>query len=171
MYGTNLNLRAASAEMEGNHEFENASGNAWWRRLRARFTGRRRHLLSFDDVLDVVQVTNERHLGLRVINVRDIIGTVGRHGDFDRDFLPLRRELKPRWISIHEARYRGNPLPPVELVKLGDGYFVRDGHHRISVARHYGQDFIEAVVTELDFVPCPECASIRDTTLIRALAG
>ena len=158
-------------DMQASQEFEKASGNAFWRGVRARLTGRRRHMLSFDDVLDdAVQITNERHLGLRVVSIREIIGSVGRPGDFDRDFLPLRRELKPRWIGIQEARFRGNPLPPVELYKLGDGYFVRDGHHRVSVARYHGQEFIEAVVTELDFVYYPERASIRDTRFTRALA-
>ena len=167
----NLELRPASMDMQASQEFEKASADAFWRKLRGKLTGRRRHMLSFDDVLDdAVQITNERHLGLRVVNIREIIGSVGRHGDFDRDFLPLRRELKTRWIGIQEARYRGNPLPPVELIKLGDGYFVRDGHHRISVARFHGQDFIEAIVTELDFVYYPERASIRDTRLTRALA-
>ena len=170
MYPTRLDLRPASLDVQAGQEFERASYRAWWKGLRARITGHHRHLLAFDDALDAVHVTNERHLGLRTIAVRDILGTVGRHGDFDRDFLPLRRELKPRWISIHEARYRGNPLPPVELIKLGDGYFVRDGHHRISVARLYGQEFLEAVVTELDFVPSPHAASIRDTQLTRLLA-
>ena len=171
MYPQNLELRPASMEIEASQEFEKASGNAFWRGVRARFTGRRRHMLSFDDALDAVKITNERHLGLRVVSIKEIIGSVGRPGDFDRDFLPLRRELKPRWISIQEARFRGNPLPPVELYKLGDGYFVRDGHHRISVARFHGQDFIEAVVTEMDFVYCPECGSIRDTQLTRVLAA
>jgi hypothetical protein len=75
-----------------------------------------------------------------------IRGTESRAGDFDRDFNPLRDHNQGRWQRIAGARQRGKALPPVDLVQVGNLYFVRDGHHRISVAQALGQPDIEAKV-------------------------
>ena len=76
----------------------------------------------------------------------DIVGSEDRSGDFDIDFNPLRESLRDRWLSVFSARQRGVSLPPIELVRGPDGYYVRDGHHRLSVARALGQVFVEAIV-------------------------
>ncbi len=83
----------------------------------------------------------------KTVPIDQICGSGGRVGDFDRDFNPLRSCTRQRWLGIAAARERGKALPPVALVKLGDFYFVQDGHHRISVARALGQRAIEATVT------------------------
>src|SRR6266540_5030436 len=71
----------------------------------------------------------------------------GRCDDFDVGFHPLKEHTEERWVSVARAQLRGLGLPPVELIQLGAVYFVRDGHHRISVAAALGQQEIDAVVT------------------------
>lgn len=83
---------------------------------------------------------------LRTVPLNQIRGSEGRVGDFDCDFYPLRQHTQERWLGIAKAWERGKELPPVALVQVGDIYFVRDGHHRISVARALGQTAIEARV-------------------------
>jgi len=106
-------------------------------------------LLSFDEVRSAVGAFQQVHLGLRDVPLDKIVGSVGRHRDFDRAFLPTEESLAGRWKKIDRAMLRSEELPPVSLYKIGDAYFVRDGHHRISVARQQGIDALEADVTEL----------------------
>ncbi len=84
--------------------------------------------------------------GLQTVPIRQIRGTEGRHHDFDRAFRPLSDNTRDRWLSIYHAQAAGVSLPPVELIRVGDSFYVRDGHHRISVARALGQRFIDAQV-------------------------
>jgi len=86
--------------------------------------------------------------GKKVVNVsiKKIVGSEGRVNDFDKQFRPLVNHTQDRWVGIAIAHRRGIPLPPVELIKVGDEYYVRDGHHRISVARTFGQATIEAEI-------------------------
>ena len=90
-------------------------------------------------------------LGRRVVRVEQIVGSVGRSSQFDRWFMPAKRSLESRWKRIDRAFHRGLELPPVELYKLGDSYFVMDGNHRVSVARYHGVEMIEAEVVEFGF--------------------
>jgi hypothetical protein len=117
-------------------------------------------LLSFDDVRRVLRANNRHHLGRRVVEVEKIVGSVGRWGEFDRSFLPLRASMAHRWKRIDRALHRSEDLPPVDLYKLGDAYFVLDGHHRVSVARYHGVPTVEAEVTafrpKLLAAPVPE---------------
>jgi hypothetical protein len=85
--------------------------------------------------------------GLQTVAIAQILGSEGRSTDFDRDFYPLHDHNRERWLGIARARQEGKALPVVSLVQIGDVYFVRDGHHRISVARALGQEEIEARVT------------------------
>jgi hypothetical protein len=89
----------------------------------------------------------QRFAGLQAVPLRQIRGTEGRTDDFDRDFNPLTDHTRARWLSVFTAWEKDVALPPVELIGVGETYFVRDGHHRISVARALGQDYIERVVT------------------------
>jgi hypothetical protein len=85
--------------------------------------------------------------GVQTVSVRRILGTEGREQDFDADFNPLNNHGERRWMSVCSAWTRGADLPPVELIRVGANYYVRDGHHRVSVARAMGQEYIEARVT------------------------
>jgi hypothetical protein len=132
-------------------DFTRARRRARLRSVMARI--RREHasnrLLSFDDVRRELSVaTNRLHRGTRVVEVDEIVGSVGRWRDFDRSFLPARASVGQRWKRIDRAFQRGEDLPPVELYKIGDAYFVVDGHHRVSVARYHDVPTLEAAVAE-----------------------
>jgi hypothetical protein len=89
-------------------------------------------------------VKGEHELGTRIVPIDQIVGSVGRCGDFDRAFYPRQTFTGQRWIGIARASYQHIALPLMELYKVGDMYFVKDGHHRLSVARVNGQDFVDA---------------------------
>jgi hypothetical protein len=105
-------------------------------------------LLSFDVVRSELAANNRLHRGTRVVEVEEILGSVGRWRDFDRSFLPARASGGERWKRIDRAFQRGEDLPPVELYEIGDAYFVVDGHHRVSVARYHDVPTVEAAVAE-----------------------
>jgi hypothetical protein len=110
----------------------------------AALTGRSNHLL---ELFEVASAGRRYFAGTQFVPVEQIRGTEGRSKDFDRDFNPIRDHTRGRWLGLFTAWQNGVTLPPVELVRVDDTYFVRDGHHRVSVARALGQDYIEAVVT------------------------
>lgn len=91
--------------------------------------------------------TSGRFLGLVEVPINQISGTEGRQDDFDIEFNPMHKESRDRWTGVFNAWSRGIVLDPIQLVKVGDIYYVRDGHHRISVARALGLRSIEAEVT------------------------
>ena len=131
-------------------DFTRARRRARLRALVARI--RREHapnrLLSFDNVRRERAANNRLHRGTRVVGVEEIIGSVGRWRDFDRSFLPARASVGHKWKRIDRAFQRGEELPPVELYKLEEAYFVVDGHHRVSVARYHDVPTVEASVAE-----------------------
>ena len=94
----------------------------------------------------------KRYLGVVNIQVDKITGTLGRHDDFDGRFRPLKNHLRERWVNIAvRAQYAG--WPPIELLQVGEEYFVVDGHHRTSYARSTGMAFIDAEVWEIEQEP------------------
>ena len=135
---------------QASDDFEKQYRRAFWRKLRALLQGGSNELLEYDAVRRELPFQGQRDLGMRTIPLDKIVGSVGRYRDFDRAFLPTQRETRGRWINISKARYEDVELPAIEVYKLGDVYFVRDGNHRVSVARERNQDFIDAYVTEID---------------------
>jgi hypothetical protein len=123
-------------------QFNSALTRGWLKRIGGGLIGRKRDLHHLPQTVK----TPQRLAGVQLIAARDIVGSEDRSGDFDRDFNPLRESLRDRWLSVFSARQRGVALPPIELVRGPDGYYVRDGHHRLSVARALGQDDVEAIV-------------------------
>jgi hypothetical protein len=115
--------------------------------LLAALTGRSSQLADISQLTGGQRVCSQRSLGSKVVRIADIQASEDRSGDFDRSFHPLEAHTKSRWLSIATARLNGQAMPAVELLKIGDVYAVRDGHHRISVARALGEDFIDARVT------------------------
>ena len=87
-------------------------------------------------------------LGRRVVRMDKIVGSVGRSGQFDSGFMPVKRSLEGRWKNVDRAFHGGIELQPVVLNKIGDYYYVLDGNHRVSVARYHGVEMIDAEVTE-----------------------
>lgn len=118
-----------------------------WGRIWSKLTGRSRRLLSLDEVKTCCAVRTRAAAGMQTVSIEQIQGSEGRSRDFDRNFNPLRHSSRERWVSIALARQEDKPLPAVQLIQVGDIYFVRDGHHRISVARALGQQHIDAEVT------------------------
>jgi hypothetical protein len=106
-------------------------------------------ILPFEEVVDALGRTGQSDLGLKVVPLDAIVGTVDRNAEFDRGFLPTSPRLRSRWERINAAQRRGETMPPVSLYKVGDLYFVRDGHHRVSVAKSFGREDIDAYVTEV----------------------
>jgi len=91
----------------------------------------------------------QNYIGVKQIETDKIIGSVSRYHDFDRAFLPKQTHTRSRWESIDRAHFKQIILPPIEVYKIGDAYFIKDGNHRVSVAREKGQAFIDAYVTEV----------------------
>jgi hypothetical protein len=108
-------------------------------------------MISLGDCLRGRIVVRQHSAGLLTVEIGKIRGSESRSKDFDGSFHPFSDLMRERWTRIALARLNGLPLPPVELIQVGEEFFVRDGHHRISVARAFGADYIEANVTVLDF--------------------
>ena len=106
-------------------------------------------VLPFEEVVEALGRVRERSLGLRSIPLDSIVGTVGRTREFDRSFRPTSNRTRQRWERIADAQRRGEAMPPISAYRIGDVHFVRDGHHRVSVARAQGRRDIDAYVTEV----------------------
>lgn len=130
-------------------EFDRAHFRALLTSLANLFAGRPRLLLPFDQVVNKLRLRRSLYRGVRPVEVAQIVGSVGKAGDFDRDFHPLRPESRLRWARIHQAMQAAESIPPVQLYQVGQVFFVLDGHHRVSAAREQGQEYIDAEVIEL----------------------
>jgi hypothetical protein len=108
-----------------------------------------RHILPYEEVVAALGYVSEHSAGKAVVPLDAIAGTVDRGRDFDRSFRPTTGRVRSRWEHIAAAMRRGEAMPPVDLVRIGQIYFVRDGHHRVSVARALGHNDIDAIVTEV----------------------
>jgi hypothetical protein len=106
-------------------------------------------ILPFDEVVDALGIVGETQLGLQSIPLDSVVGTVDRTRDFDRGFRPTTPRLRGRWQRIAAAQRRGESFPPISVYRVGDLHFVRDGHHRVSVAKSLGRKDIDAYVTEV----------------------
>jgi hypothetical protein len=106
-------------------------------------------VLPFEEVVAALGQTGQTELGLQVIRLDSIVGSVGRTRDFDRSFRPTSGRSRKRWERIASAQRRGESMPPIDVFRIGDMHFVKDGHHRVSVARALGHEDIDAYVTEV----------------------
>src|ERR1700728_2720934 len=106
-------------------------------------------ILPFDEVVAALGMTGERKLGLQVIKLDTVVGTVDSSRDFDRRFRPTNGRVRERWERLALAQRRGEAIPPIEVYRIGDMHFVIDGHHRVSIAIATGATTIEAYVTEV----------------------
>ena len=129
-------------------DFGRARFKAFLNRVRSVVSGRPGTLLSYDEVKSALHIGGPIYRGVRTVRVEDIVGSLNRYHQFDRAFLPVEDRIAARWQSVDRAFYQEISLPPVVLYKVGGVYFVVDGHHRVSVAREQGQEFIEAEVRE-----------------------
>ncbi|HDN79378.1 MAG TPA: DUF4032 domain-containing protein [Chloroflexi bacterium] len=109
-------------------------------------------LLSFDEVRHKLPIRGQHYAGVQVIPIDRIVGSVGRYHDFNRAFMPLNPSLRERWRRIYTAAHSQEGFPPIEVYQIGEVYFVRDGHHRVSVLKALGATHVEAQVIVCD---CP----------------
>jgi hypothetical protein len=129
-------------------DFSHARFKAFMNSVWAVLAGQPNTLLSFDEIKEKLHVGGPIYRGVKTVSVEQIVGSLNRYQDFDRVFLPTQSETADRWQRVNLAFYKDISLPPVLLYKVGQVYFVVDGHHRVSVAREQGQMFIEAEIRE-----------------------
>ena len=106
--------------------------------------------MSFDEVVEALGRRAENYLGTKVIPLDAIVGSVDKVRDFDRRFRPTSGRSRQRWERLSRASRTGEVIPPIDVYQVGDYYFVRDGHHRVSIARSLRLEVIEAHVTAIE---------------------
>jgi ParB-like nuclease family protein len=133
-------------------DFDAARSRAFRRAVGAILTRRARRLQSIQPVLEAAGLEGRAYGGIREIPLDRVVGSAGppaKTGDFDPGFLPINRRLRERWTRIYREMVEGEELPPIDVYKVGDDYYVIDGHHRVSVARTLGRATINARVVEV----------------------
>jgi hypothetical protein len=152
-----MNKKKQSQLATATKECSNNRSQSIWRRLRAMFGHSCNDLLPSNRVFQHLNLKEFRDLGRQTVPLQKIVGSSGRHLEFDLSFRPLRGK-SDRWLRVAQAD--GSKLPPVALFKVGEAYFIEDGNHRVSVARANGRERIEAYVIEIDpspLQPEPSC--------------
>jgi uncharacterized ParB-like nuclease family protein len=151
-------------------DFDAARFRALWRALGATLVGRSRKLPSLDAVLAAAGTEGRSFGGVHEIPLNSIVGSassLSKTGDFDAGFLPVSTRLRHRWTRIYREMVEGDELPPIDVYKVGEGYYVIDGHHRVSVARNLGRDTINARVIEVH-TRAPLGTNVDPASLLRA---
>jgi len=129
-------------------DFERARQKAFFQGIMSVMRRKSNELISFHDVRSRIQPEAESYRGMQIVPVAQIVGSVDRFRDFNRTFLPLHNHTAGRWKNVDKAYHTDVRLPPIQLYKVGEVYFVKDGNHRVSVARERGVEFIDAEVSE-----------------------
>lgn len=132
-------------------DFHRLRSKAALDRFWAGIRGESLDLLAYDEVSSKLRAVSQTNLGLQQVALKNIIGSVNRISDFDRNFRPLSDGDSTRWADVKAAMTSpfAAGVPPVTLYKIGEAYFVMDGNHRISIAKEMGLDSVEAYVTEV----------------------
>lgn len=135
-------------EEQVRQDFDRARQRAALHDLIATVSRRDNDLLPFHEIRSRLSPEGESYRGHQVVPLAQIVGSMDRFQDFDRTFLPRKKNTRGRWTNIDRAYYEDVRLPPIQLYKVGDIYFVKDGNHRVSVAKQQGVEFIDAEVIE-----------------------
>jgi uncharacterized ParB-like nuclease family protein len=133
-------------------DFDSARARAFRRSLRSILTGRVPRLHSMEPLLRAAGVEGRAAGGVHEIPIDKIVGSVApdaKTSDFDPAWLPLNRRMRERWTRIYQAMVEGDELPPIDVYKVDDSYYVIDGHHRVSVSRNLGRPTINARVINI----------------------
>lgn len=130
-------------------DFSKARNKAFINELQHLLNPDETKMISFNQVKKLLKPQNETYIGMRTIPISKIVGSEGRYKDFDNQFLPKSSFLKERWEHVDEAVIKDITLPPISVYELGGLYFVRDGNHRVSVAKSKGIEFIDADIISL----------------------
>lgn len=151
-----------SSDRQARQDAERVRGKAFWHQVLRTLRGVPNELMPFDVVRNLNPVS-ESYGGVQAILVSKIVGSVDRYKDFDHYFLPRYTFPLNRWMGIRRAKLEGVELPAIQVYKVGDIYFVKDGHHRVSVARDEGQLYIDAEIIELGVQVQPDVGdSVKD---------
>lgn len=142
-------MRKDSFSMQTEDDFYKARHKALFNEIQHLLNPNEATLISFSDIKELLRPKNEVYKGLQTIPVNLIVGSEGRYEDFDNRFFPKSMHLKNRWENIDRAHMQDVILPSISLYELGGVYFVRDGNHRVSVAKSKGIEFIDAEVVSL----------------------
>ena len=118
-------------------------------RILSLLKAQRDEMLSLGDVRSILRPDSETYRGMQTVPIERIVGSEGRYKDFNRAFLPRHDKMMKRWMRVDMAHYQNIELPPIKLFEIGGVYFVRDGNHRVSVAKAQGAEFIDAEVISL----------------------
>jgi hypothetical protein len=137
-------------QAQASDDFNKARNKALIARIQNFWNSERNELLSFYEVKEILKPKNEYYRGMQSVPIKLIVGSEGRYRDFNKYFLPRSDFLRARWESIDRAQIKDIPLPAIQLYEIGGAYFVRDGNHRVSVARSQGVEEIDAEVISLD---------------------
>lgn len=146
MFSTCTNTRQLAIEI-----FNQTLRRAYIVNLIAKLTSKKSRLKCFEEIKSD-NSHQKRYLGVRQISTKNITGSVGRIDDFDSQFRPLKNHLRDRWVNV-AIQLKISEWPPIEAIKIGEDYFVVDGHHRASVARSTGIAFMDAEVWEITKEP------------------
>ena len=142
-------MSSSDVRQQASSDFSRARGKAFLSQLQHFLRTEQDRLLSFNDVKGILKPKNEVYQGNQTVPIKLIIGSEGRYRDFTKYFLPRSEHIRSRWERVDEAHIRDIILPPIQLYEIGGVYFVRDGNHRVSVARSQNVEFIDAEVTSL----------------------
>jgi hypothetical protein len=136
-------------KIQADEDFTRARGRAFLSHIQHFLNTDQDRLLSFNDVKEILKPKNQVYRGMQTVPIDHIIGSEGRYRDFTKFFLPRANHLKTRWERVDMAALQDITLPPIQLYEIGGVYFVRDGNHRVSVARTQGGEMIDAEVISL----------------------
>lgn len=135
--------------VETETDFSKARNKAFINELQHLLNPEETKMISFNQVKQMLKPQNEIYIGMKTIPISKIVGSEGRYKDFDNQFLPKNSFIRERWEHVDEAVIKEIILPPIKVYELGGLYFVRDGNHRVSVAKSKGVEFIDADIVSL----------------------
>lgn len=138
-----------TVEEQANQDFTKAHNKALINEIAHFLSPKEASLISFNDIKSILKPKNEMYLGMKTIPIAQIVGSEGRYKDFDNEFFPKSNFMRDRWKHVDEANIKSIDLPPIKVYELAGLYFVRDGNHRVSVAKLRGTEFIDAEVVSL----------------------
>jgi len=142
-YSENMYARQYNTAL---NQFKSTLAKGKFARLKRKVLQRPQFLYDLNALKPDLSVHGSCYSGIQVVPINSIIGSEGRTADFDMDFHPISEAARERWVNMAIVYLSRLPLPPIQLIQMGDAYFVRDGHHRISVSRAFGQVAMDAEV-------------------------
>lgn len=137
------------ATQQSEEDFNKAHTKAFINEIQHLLSPEEASLISLNDVKQMIKSNAETYIGMQVIPIEKIVGSEGRYKDFDNRFFPKSSHLRNRWQHVDQAAIDSVILPPIKVYEIAGLYFVRDGNHRVSVAKARGTEFIDAEVVSL----------------------